>query len=376
LHSRSTMEHSADTPSVDPRELLLRRAAEAPGMISFAGGLPDPKLFPKRELTRAFLSTLSERPASALQYGWPEGSLELREHIAAELTARGAEVEPGRVIVTSGAQQAIQIAVSVMEPRPTIAVEPETYPGALEIFRGARGKLVPLEREAQLYYVMPSVSNPRGQSMSEDERHALLDRAKRSAGYIIEDDAYEGTRFVGQNPPPLLAGSPQRVFHVGTFSKTLCPGLRIGWLVPPPKLAKAALKRKQALDLQAGGLSQALLAEYLQTGSLQELKRRARRHYRRKLRRLLAAVRSELPELRASEPVGGFSLWLQSDREIDDARLLEVAIERGVSFDLGQQFRPFPSRQLAIRLCYSAIAEPDIEPGVARLAAALSELRS
>lgn len=340
-------------------------------MISFAGGLPDPRLFPKRQLSQAFVSALTKHPATALQYGWPEGSLELRQHIASDLARRGVTVEPGRIIVTSGAQQAIQLAVTVVGPRPRIAVEPETYPGALEIFRSARGKLVELTDEAQLYYVMPSVSNPRGQTMSSDQRSALIERARRSRGFIIEDDAYEGTRFSGESAPPLLATHPERVFHVGTFSKTLCPGLRIGWLVPPRRLAKATLKQKQATDLQANGLSQALLAEYLRTGHFEPLKRRARSHYRRKLKRLLAAARRELPELRPSIPIGGFSLWLEGDLAADEARLLHRAIAERVSFDLGKPFRALPRPGLALRLCFSAVAEDDIEPGVARLARAL-----
>ncbi len=368
------MEQTPGIPAVDPRERLLRRAAEAKGMISFAGGLPDPGLFPNRRLSRAFLTALTESPAAALQYGWPEGSLALREHIARELAERGAEVEPARIIVTSGAQQAIQIAVSVMGARPRIGIEPESYPGALEIFRGARGKLVALEDEAELYYVMPSVSNPRGRSMSATDRRDLLERARRAGGYVIEDDAYEGTVFSGKSVPPLLASHPERVFHVGTFSKTLCPGLRIGWLVPPRKLAKITLKHKQAADLQANGLSQALLAEYLRTGHFSQLKRRARTHYRRKLQRLLRAVERELPGLRPNLPIGGFSLWLEGDSELDDARLLEAAVEQRVTFDVGQQFRAWPTKKLAFRLCFSAVAEADIEPGVARLARALKRL--
>jgi 2-aminoadipate transaminase len=368
------MEDSAHTPPLDARELLQRRAAELPGLISFAGGLPDPALFPKRHLSRAFLAAISERPSSALQYGWPEGLPELRERIAAELAERSIAVEPERIIVTSGAQQAIQIAASVVGTRPRIAVERESYPGALEIFRSARGKLVELEDDAHLYYVMPSVSNPRGQSMSATARGSLLARARACNGYIVEDDAYAGTRFDGGGEPPLLASAPERVFHVGTFSKTLCPGLRIGWLIPPRKLARSTLKHKQATDLQASSLSQALLADYLRTGDFPALQRRARARYRRKLRRLLAAVERELPQLRASPPIGGFSLWLESSLAIDDSLLLERAIEQGVSFDPGQQFRARPEKTLAFRLCFSAVPEDQIETGVARLARALKRL--
>lgn len=368
------MEQSANPPALDARELLQRRAAEVPGLISFAGGLPDPALFPKRDLSQAFIAAISEPSASALQYGWPEGLLELRQRIAAELAERRVVIEPERIIVTSGAQQAIQIAVSVMGARPRIAVERETYPGALEIFRSARCKLVELAHDAELYYVMPSVSNPRGQSMPATARDALLARAKACNGYIVEDDAYAGTRFDGGGEPPLLARAPERVFHVGTFSKTLCPGLRIGWLIPPRKLARATLKHKQATDLQASSLSQALLADYLREGNFRALQRRARARYRRKLRRLLAAVERELPQFQATAPIGGFSLWLESSLAIDDSVLLERAIEQGVSFDLGQQFRARPEKTLAVRLCFSAVPEDQIDSGVRRLARSLKRL--
>ena len=356
---------------LDPPDLLARRAAAKRGLISFAGGLPDPALFPKRQLGQAFIAALQADPAGALQYGWPEGSLELRQHIARQLAARGATVEPERIIVTSGAQQAIQIAVSVVGERPHIAVERESYPGALDLFRSARATLRAIDEDAQLYYVMPAVSNPRGQSMPAAERLALLERARRCRGYIIEDDAYAGTEFSRTSEPPLLARRPERVFHVGTYSKTLCPGLRIGWLVPPRKLAKLALKRKQATDLQANGLSQALLAQYLRTNHFEHLQRRARAYYRRKLQRLLRAVKSELPQLECSVPSGGFSLWLTRKLQLDEARLLEIAVEQGVSFDLGQQFRTAPATDMAIRLCFSAVPEKDMPAGVSRIAKAL-----
>jgi 2-aminoadipate transaminase len=358
-------------PIIDERDRLLRRAAETPGVISFAGGLPDPALFPKRQLGEAFVAALQTDAAGALQYGWPEGAPELREWIAGHLSERGAAVEAEQVIVTSGAQQAIQIAMAVVGAQSRVGVEPESYPGALDIFRQAKARLVPLEEAADLYYVMPGVSNPRGRSMPATERRALLEGASRSRGFIVEDDAYQGTNFSGLLQRPLLADDPGRVFHVGTFSKTLCPGLRLGWLVPPRALAKRALKRKQASDLQANSLTQALLLEYLKSGHFERLQRRARRHYRRKLERLLAAVERELPELECGAPIGGFSLWVEGKRRLDDTKLLKAAIEEGVCFDLGAQFRHVPSRKLGLRLCFSAVPEADIGPGIRRLARAL-----
>ena len=164
--------------SLGHHDFLARLAAEKPGLISFAGGLPDPELFPKRDLCEAFLVALASQGRTALQYGWPEGSLELRRAIAEQLGTRGAEVDAERVIVTSGAQQAILLALSAARKRARVGVEPESYPGALDIFRAAHAELVGLEDAAALYYVMPSISNPRGQPMPAAARQALLERAR------------------------------------------------------------------------------------------------------------------------------------------------------------------------------------------------------
>jgi 2-aminoadipate transaminase len=363
-------------PSLGRHDLLARLAADKPGLISFAGGLPDPRLFPKRDLCEAFLVALSAHGRTALQYGWPEGSLELRGEVARELQARGADVEPERVIVTSGAQQAILLALSSVSKRRRIAVDDESYPGALDAFRAAHAQLVQLAEPADLYYVMPGISNPRGQQMPAASRAALLERARHHAAYVLEDDAYDGTRFSGQRSRPLLADSPERVFHIGTFSKTLCPGLRLGWLVPPRRFARRALRRKQNQDLQANGLGQALLVEYLRQGRFESLKERARRRYQRKAKALSASVARHLPQFRFAPPLGGFSLWLESDLRCNEERLLEAAIERGVSFDPGSLFRVVPEPGLALRLSFSVVSEQDIDEGVARIAQALERVRA
>lgn len=354
---------------------LARLAAASPGLISFAGGLPDPALFPARELGDALRAALSAHAESALQYGWPEGSEALRADVAKELLARGAKVPAEQIVITSGAQQAISIALASIPRAKTVAVDRETYPGALDIFRGSAASLTELDSPAHAYYVMPSVSNPRGQRMTDDEKRVLVERAARHRGYIIEDDAYDGTWFSDESSRPLLADGRERVFHVGTFSKTLCPGLRIGWLVPPPALARRALRAKQQSDLQTNGLAQALLVEYLRSGKFDALKRRARKRYQRKARALWAAVTRHLPEFRCERPRGGFSLWAESKLPIDDEQLLACAIELGASFDPGRMFRAFAGGPLALRLCYSAVPEADIDEGVARIAQALERVR-
>lgn len=353
---------------------LARMAAAKSGLISFAGGLPDPALFPKRALSEAFLVALEAHGRAALQYGWPEGSLDLREQVAGQLAARGVAVEPERVIITSGAQQAILLAVSAAPARRRIGVEPESYPGALDAFRALPAELVPLEQPADLYYVMPSISNPRGQPMPIAERRALLERVRHDGGYVLEDDAYDGTGFSGRASRPLWADDPERVFHIGTFSKTLCPGLRLGWLIPPRRLTRRALRRKQNHDLQTNGLMQALLVEYLRQGSFEAHKAKARRSYRRRAKLLQESVARRLPQFRFEPPAGGFSLWLESDLACNDERLLETAIEYGASFDPGRLFRTAGQRGLAIRLCFSAISAEAIDDGVGRIQRALRQV--
>jgi 2-aminoadipate transaminase len=365
------LEHPLPVPCLGRHDQLARLAAEKPGLISFAGGLPDPSLFPKRALSEAFFVALEAHGRSVLQYGWPEGSLELREEVARQLAARGARVEPERVMITSGAQQAILVAMWAAPQRRRIGVESESYPGALDAFRAAKAELVALEEPADLYYVMPSISNPRGQPMATRARHSLLARAKACGGYVLEDDAYDGTAFSGRTSRPLWADDPERVFHIGTFSKTLCPGLRLGWLIPPRRLARRALRRKQTQDLQTNSLSQAILVEYLRQGEFDSLKARARRHYARKAKLLRASVARHLPQFRHDAPAGGFSLWLESELECDDEHLLAAAIEHGVSFDPGRLFRTTGRRGLAIRLCFSAVEAAAIDEGVARLRRAL-----
>jgi 2-aminoadipate transaminase len=367
---------SATHLALGERDALARKAAATPGLISFAGGLPDPKLFPTRQLGRALEGALNESTGEALQYGWPEGSAELRDYVSRELRARGAKVDADRVVITSGAQQAIALALTALPKGAAIGVDPESYPGALDIFRASRRQLCGSSAAAGAYYVMPSVSNPRGQRMSPEQRGALLAHAAKHRGFVIEDDAYEGTWFSGESSLPLLAEAPERVFHIGTFSKTLCPGLRIGWLVPPPALARKVLRQKQAQDLQASSLAQSLLVRYLRGEQFAQHKQRARRHYRRKARLLARCVAERLPELSFRAPGGGFSLWLEADFGLDEKSLLAAAVQAGVSFDPGYTFRFEPSHQLALRLCYSAVAEDDIAEGVERLAKVLAKARS
>jgi 2-aminoadipate transaminase len=363
----------------DQIETLLRKAASEKGVISMGGGLPSPRQFPRRALVRALTDVVFQPSPAALQYAWPEGDESLRARIAEHMAARGAPVDPDRILVTSGAQQALMVATQLLCPRGSrILTDAESYPGALELFRAREIEPVPFPQGmadlaatgACAAYVMSALSNPGGLTMREQERRALLE----SGLAIIDDDAYGDLRFDGPAPPPLSAEAPDRVFFVGTFSKTLAPGLRVGWLVPPEQHLEEAVRKKRDADLQANGLGQAIVERYLREEGLAQRLPRLRTFYRRRAKKLASALRHELPGWQFQFPEGGFALWLQPDAPDcpgGEIGLLEAAVDEGMSFDPGSSFRPDRSpHPLALRLCFSALDPDELAEGARRLARA------
>jgi 2-aminoadipate transaminase len=359
---------------VNPRiERLQREGAANPDVVSLGGGLPSEKLFPRRRLVAAFLRAVSERQASALQYGWPEGRDRLRAWIADRLCRRGALVSADDVIVTSGAQQAIALAARLQLRRgQRIGLDAESYPAAIDLFRTRGAVPIVGGARAAARYVMPEVGNPHGRGLDEDARCALLD----SNLPLFEDDAYAELRFDGPPGRPLCADARTQVWHVGTFSKILAPGLRVGWLVPPPRYLQRALRHKRDLDLQANSLAQAVLEDFLLREDFDAWTERLRRFYRRRAERLAEAMAKRLPAWRFQPPHGGFSLWVETGEDADDTQLLATAIRHGVSFDPGRLFRPTgATRPLALRLCFCGEPGPRLEEGVKRLARAWDAFR-
>lgn len=343
-------------------------------MISLGGGLPADQLFPRAALSRAFVRAMREPQATALQYAWPEGRERLREWIAARLRARGAEVSADEVIVTSGAQQALAIASQLCFRRgDAVGVDAETYPAALDLFRTRGG--VPRRGwhgDVRCFYAMPAIGNPRSRAMDDCDRRALLSRDL----HIIEDDAYADLRFDGHVTRPLLAERRGRVWHIGSFSKTLCPGLRVGWLVPPAAWRDRATEVKHASDLQASSIGQTILELFLEHDDFDARLTRARGFYGARAARLVRAVRRHLPSWKCDEPEGGFALFLEANEPGDDQTLLEMATHHGVSFDPGRMFRPDnASSPLALRLCFSYVPARDLDEGARRLARAWDEYR-
>lgn len=351
-------------------DLQMRRAASEPGVISFAGGLPAKETFPRAALAQAAQEATLQMGSSPLQYDWPEGRAILRRIIADRLAARGAPVDPDDVHITNGAQDALAIAVEALGA-PAIQVDHATYPGALDVFEAAKAKAV-ARRRLPVRYVMPAISNPYGWAMSGQARFDCL-----QATWVIEDDAYADLGFLGPAPRPLLADAPYKVFHVGTVSKTVSPGLRIGWLVAPTRWRDKIRAAKARRDIHACGLAQAMVERLMSSPLFDERLDRLRSHYRQRAEALL----EQLPQLRGvrfAMPQGGFSVWVETDLRGDDASLLERAVKHGVAFDPGCFFRApdAHSQRLAFRLSFSSVPLAQIAAGVQRLGAALTDARA
>ena len=327
-------------------------------MIALAGGLPDPALFPRAAMQRAMDAVMAEPKLGALQYGWPEGDEKLRRWIAQRVGARADDV-----IVTAGAQQAIALAASVIPRGGTIGVAPATYPAALEL--GATQGLVPSDATSvDAFYLVPEIGNPEGLPLDE----WLAEIVRTSSVPVIADDAYAELRFDGARTH--VANRFSRVWRIGTFAKTLCPGLRVGWLVPPPEYRALVLRLKHDADLQSNGLGQAVLAELLRTWDYDAHLERARKVYARRAEALAGALRKHLPSWTFREPEGGFSIFVDTGASGNDVAFLAVASANGVSFDPGRMFRARQRDRIELRLCHCNVDVPILEEGVKRLARA------
>lgn len=353
-------------------DALIRQGAADSDVIMLGGGMPAFELFPREALTTAFRSTINDPFASALQYDWPEGQRGLREWVAARLRARGADVESDGVILTAGAQQSIAISCQfLLKPGSRIRVSAESYPAALELFRHREAVLAAGNESANCVYLIDGIDNPHGAVPDPGARAALV----REGLPLIVDEAYAELDFEGRMLRPLIADAPDRVWHVGSVSKTISPGLRTGWLVPPQAFVERVRRAKFTTDLQSSPLSQLLVEGFLANEDYDGHLQRARSLYRRRARVLCEAVRQDLPDWKFSVPAGGFALFAvtqyEAEHPTEDENWLRTATAHGVAFDPGALFQVRPSSgELAMRLCFSATDEQHLILAVKRLRAA------
>ncbi|GAA0666675.1 PLP-dependent aminotransferase family protein [Streptomyces thermocarboxydovorans] len=364
-----------------------------PEVINFAGGLPAPELFDTDGIVAAYRAVLDERPAQALQYSTTEGEPALRAALAARTGARGLPTTADDLLVTTGSQQALSLlATALLEPGDTVLVESPCYLAALQSFRlaGARVLAVPgdehgLDPEAldalvareqpKLLYLVPTFQNPTGRTLPLDRRAAVAEVAARRGLWIVEDDPYGELRYEGERVPWIasLPGAEDRSVLLGSFSKVMAPGLRLGWLRAPAGLRRACTVVKQAADLHTPTVNQLAAARYLADHDLDAHVRRVAGEYGARRDAMLAGLPAALPEGSVwTRPEGGMFLWVRLPAPYDTTALLPQVVRHDVVYVPGAPFYAADPDRSTLRLCFVTQTPDEIAEGLRRLRAGLT----
>jgi 2-aminoadipate transaminase len=370
------------------REIL--KVTERPGIISFAGGLPSPKTFPVQAFSEACAKVLRDDGQAALQYAASEGYGPLREMVAAGLPW---QVDPAQVLITTGSQQGLDLVAKILiDSGSRILVETPTYLGALQAFMPMEPEVVSVASDdegvdvddlaanagagpdrARFFYVLPNFQNPTGRTMSETRRAELSRRAAGLGLPLIEDNPY-GDLWFDQPPPlPLSARNPDGCVYLGSFSKVLAPGLRLGFLVAPPALYPKLLQAKQAADLHSPSFNQRMVAEVMKDGFLDRHVPTIRALYKSQRDAMLAALQREMAglDVQWNTPAGGMFLWARLPKGVDAVELLSRAVDKGVAFVPGAAFFAGQADPRTVRLSFVTASVEQINTGIAALAAAI-----
>nr|CBA32092.1 hypothetical protein Csp_D30390 [Curvibacter putative symbiont of Hydra magnipapillata] len=390
------------------REIL--KVTEKPGIISFAGGLPSSKTFPVAEFEAACAKVLKDDPAGALQYAASEGYGPLRELVAAQLKAQSAaagvtwNVDPAQVLITTGSQQGLDLVAKILIDKDSkVLVESPTYLGAVMAFTPMEPNVVSVASDAEgidisdlatksadarFLYVLPNFQNPTGRSMTEARRAALSAEAARSGLPIMEDNPYGDLWFDQAPPAPLTARNPEGGIYLGSFSKVLAPGLRMGFIVAPKAVYPKLLQAKQAADLHSPGFNQRLIFEVMQNGFLDRHVPTIRSLYKAQRDAMLEALAKHFPESQGPDsanadntftwntPAGGMFLWARLPAGMNAVDLLPHAVDKGVAFVPGAPFYAGNADARAMRLSFVTPSVEEIHRGVAALAEAIHAQRS
>ena len=387
-------------------ESAIRRmgtvVAAATDVVSFAPGYPAPELFPWEELRDISAGLLSGADPDTLQYGPTRGYAPLLDAVIGLSAERGITASRDQVIITSGSQQGIDLIARVLvSPGDVVLVELPTFTGGIAAFKNAQAQLVGIpqddfgidvdavdaawqrERGAgktiKLLYVIPNFQNPTGRLLAVDRRQRLVEWAARRDVLIVEDDPYGSLYFEDvaseEETRPLRADDPDgRVLYLSTFSKTLAPGFRVGWMVAPPSLIERFETAKQSTDLTSGILDQHVVYEAVKRGVVHRLAPKLRALYAHKRDAMEATLRARIgSQLTWDSPKGGFFIWATLPAGCSDQVLLDRALAHGLVFVIGSAFFVDGSGHDKIRLSFSAPTVERIEEGVKRLAVAINE---
>ena len=378
------------------REIL--KVTERPGILNFAGGLPAPETFPVEAMRAACDAVLAEGSPVArasLQYASSEGLPELRAWVAAEMARHGARISPEQVLVTTGSQQGLDLIAKVLlDEGSPVWVETPTYLGALQAFtpmqprienvasddqgvqpEALRAQLDAATEAPRFMYVLPNFQNPTGRTMPEARREALLAVCRDKGLPLVEDNPY-GELWYDQAPPrPLVARWPEGVLYLGSFSKILAPGLRLGYVIAPPALYPKLLQAKQAADLHTPGFNQRIVAEVIKDGFLDRHVPTIRARYKTQRDAMMTALAHHMAglDVRWTHPEGGMFVWVRLPEGLNAQALLPQAVEAGMAFVPGAPFYAHQPDARTLRLSFVTSTPEQIDRGMAALAQVLRQ---
>ncbi|MCF6463550.1 aminotransferase-like domain-containing protein [Clostridium sp. Cult1] len=375
------------------RELL--KLTQRPEVISFAGGLPAPELFPVEELKRVAKEVLEENGTTALQYGPTEGYEPLRQKIVERMKKVNVDVAVDNILVTSGSQQGLDFAARIfINPGDVIICESPSYLGAINAFKAYEPKFVEVETDdegmimeylekaleendnAKFIYVIPDFQNPSGKTWSEERRKKLVELANKYNVAILEDNPYGELRFEGEFLPAVKHYDTEgRVIFLGTFSKIFCPGLRLGWVAADKEVLNKFIMVKQGADLQSSTISQMEVAKFLEIYDIEEHIEKLKRVYKKRKDLMIKTMEEEFPEeVKFTNPEGGLFTWVVLPEHINARELAVKALEKNVAFVPGGSFFPNGGNENTFRMNYSNMDEERIVEGVKRLGEVLRQV--
>ncbi len=381
-----------DVPRSFIREIL--KVTLDPSVISFAGGLPNRTLFPIKELREATERVFRKHGADIFQYGSSEGFGALREYIAERYRQKhGITVPVESILITSGSQQGLDLLGKVLlNDGDSLVIEEPGYLGAIQAFSIYRPRFLPipvngegmdtgrlrevLSRERpKLLYAVPNFQNPSGISYSGANRRAVAELLQDSGTLLIEDDPYGELRFAGEAKPSFRELLPETTVLLGSFSKTVVPGFRLGWLVAPGRIMEKLIIAKQATDLHTSHFPQAIMEQYVRHGNIDQHIEKIREAYGRQCRAMIRSIgRHFPPEVTHTTPEGGMFLWAELPERTAALDLFELAVKDNVVFVPGDPFYVNKTRTRTMRLNFSCTDEATIETGIGRMGAAIRTL--
>ncbi|MBX9956299.1 PLP-dependent aminotransferase family protein [Peribacillus simplex] len=372
--------------SSETREIL--KVTERPEVISFAGGLPAPELFPVENLKNACNAVLDEEGAASLQYGTTEGYIPLREAISQRMKGIGINSTIENVLITSGSQQAIDLTGRLfINEGDTIICESPTYLAAINAFKSYDAKFVEvvmdddgmvmdeLEKklnnhpDTKFIYTIPDFQNPTGRTLKLERRKRMIELANQYDVLIVEDNPYGAVRFAGEELPPVKHfDTENRVIYLSTFSKIFTPGLRLGWICAEESFIEKYVAFKQTADLHTDSLAQRITAKYMEIYDMEEHIKKIKAVYKTKCTEMMRSMKEFFPKnLSYSKPEGGLFIWVELPEGIDSTHILTECLKNNVACVPGTPFFPNGTQKNTLRLNYSNMSNEKIIEGIKRM---------